>query len=200
MWDVVATVTLENGSTSITFAIADINENMWHKTIPVEIKMNVGKTLEIALTTHNQSKESVTLGDALHTYFAVGDVQETVVRGLDSCEYIDKVDGNTKYTQDGHVFIEQEVDRIYLDQGQDVVIRDDVNQRRICIEKKNSHSTIVWNPWIEKCKNMGDFGSDDGYLGMVCVESANADADVVQLAAGESHELWVRYSVEKIKD
>jgi glucose-6-phosphate 1-epimerase len=35
---------------------------------------------------------------------------------------------------------------------------------------------------------------------MVCVESANADADVVQLPAGESHELWVRYSVEKIKD
>jgi len=200
MWKVIATDTGKNGATSITFAIDDINTSMWSKNVPVEIQMMIGKNLKIGLTTHNQSKKSVTIGDALHTYFAVGDVRDIAIRGLDGCAYIDKADHNNKHTQDGHVLIEQEVDRIYFDDEQDVVIEDNVKQRRICIEKKSSHSTIVWNPWIEKCKKMGDFGSDEGYLGMVCVESANADTDVVELAAGKKHELWVRYSVEKQKN
>jgi len=200
MWDVIATGVGKNGATSITFAIADINASMWSKNVPVEIHMMIGKNLKIGLATHNKGKETVTVGDALHTYFAVGDVTKVAIRGLDGCDYIDKMADNQRKNQNGKVFIEQEVDRIYLDGGQDVVIEDEVNQRRICIEKTDSHSTIVWNPWIEKCKSMGDFGSDEGYLGMVCVESANADADVVELAPGKKHELWVRYSVEKQKD
>jgi len=33
---------------------------------------------------------------------------------------------------------------------------------------------------------------------MVCVESANAADDVVTIAAGGEHRLWVRYGVEPI--
>jgi glucose-6-phosphate 1-epimerase len=42
---------------------------------------------------------------------------------------------------------------------------------------------------------MGDFGAD-GYLRMLCVESANAVEDVVSIAPGAEHRLWVRYQVE----
>ncbi|MDX8387944.1 MAG: D-hexose-6-phosphate mutarotase [Ghiorsea sp.] len=198
MWDVIATETLENGSTSVSFQITDIKEDQWTTDAPAQMHMVIGETLEMKLVTENKTSQNITVGDALHTYFTVGDVRKIKIRGLDACEYIDKVDAGAHKSQEGHVFIDSEVDRIYLDQGQDVVIRDESLNRRICIEKKNSHSTIVWNPWIEKCKAMGDFGSDDGYLNMVCVESANADEDVVQLPAGETHTLWVRYSTEKM--
>jgi glucose-6-phosphate 1-epimerase len=33
---------------------------------------------------------------------------------------------------------------------------------------------------------------------MVCVESANAADNVVSIAPGEEHRLWVRYGIERL--
>ena len=137
------------------------------------------------------------LGDALHTYCTVGDVRKIVIYGLEGCPYIDKMDASKRKIQTGGVTIDAEVDRIYLDSERDCLIEDPVLGRRIRIAKKHSRSTIVWNPWIDKAAKMGDFGPD-GYLGMVCVESANADADVVSLPPGAEHRLQVVYSVESM--
>jgi len=197
-WDVIATAALDDGSTSVTFRIADINKEQWPHQAPAEMRMIVGSTLEMELSTENQGDETITVGDALHTYFCVSDASKIAIQGLDGCDYLDKVGAPARRTQQGDITISSEVDRIYFDQGQDVVIEDPGLERTIRIEKRNSHSTIVWNPWIDKCAGMGDFGSDDGYLGMVCVESANAAEDVVQLASGDKHSLWVRYSVESL--
>jgi glucose-6-phosphate 1-epimerase len=196
-WEVIGTAALDDGSTRISFRVTEIDENQWSHRAPAEMHMTIGSSLEMELSTENQGEETITVGDALHTYFCVADVGKIAIRGLDGCDYLDKVDDSSRKTQQGDVTVGSEVDRVYFDQGQDVVIEDPGMQRDIRIEKRSSHSTIVWNPWIDKCQQMGDFGSDDGYLGMVCVESANADEDVVQLAPGETHRLWVRYSVEK---
>jgi len=196
-WELIGTAALDDGSTQLKFRITEIDENQWPYPAPAEMHMTIGSSLEMTLSTDNQSDETITVGDALHTYFTVGDVSKIAVSGLDGCDYLDKVNDSARKTQKGNITIGSEVDRIYFDQGQDVVIEDQVMNRNIRIEKRGSHSTIVWNPWIEKCKAMGDFGSDDGYLGMVCVESANAADDAVELAPGDSHHLWVRYSVEK---
>jgi len=195
-WEVTSTAALEDGCTLISFRITDVKKDQWPHQAPAEMNMIIGHYLEMELSTENQGDETITVGDALHTYFCVSDVSKVAVTGLDGCDYLDKVGPAARRTQQGDITIGSEVDRIYFDQGQDVVIKDPGMEREIRIEKLGSHSTIVWNPWIEKCLNMGDFGSDDGYLGMVCVESANAAEDVVQLAPGETHRLWVRYTVE----
>jgi len=196
-WEAISTEAVDGGSTRISFRIAECNTEQWPCEVPAEIHMVIGRELEMELVTENRNDEVIAVGDALHTYFAVADAGKIAIRGLDGCDYLDKVDGGARKVQDGDITISAEVDRIYFDQGQDVVVEDPVMKRRINIEKRGSHSTIVWNPWVEKCKQMGDFGSDDGYLGMVCVESANAADDVVEVAPGGRHQLWVRYSVEK---
>ncbi|MDQ6993750.1 MAG: D-hexose-6-phosphate mutarotase [Mariprofundus sp.] len=195
-WDVTATAALDDGSTEVSFKIADIKPEQWSEQAPAEIRMTIGSTLEIELMTENQRKEAITVGDALHTYFHVSDASKLSIKGLDHCDYLDKVDEGKRKTQQGDVTIGSEVDRVYFDHGEDVIIEDPGLKRSIRIEKCNSHSTIIWNPWIDKCLKMGDFGKDDGYLGMVCVESANASEDEVEIAAGASHRLWVRYSIE----
>jgi D-hexose-6-phosphate mutarotase len=197
-WDVIASGVTDEGATKISFRIATTKAEQWPHDAPAEMQMVIGKTLQIHLVTHNKGDKAITMGDALHTYFAVGDASKLAIRGLDDCDYLDKVDGGCRKQQSGDVTIASEVDRVYFDQGQDVVIDDPALARAIRISKQNSHSTIVWNPWIDKCRSMGDFGSDDGYLGMVCVESANAADDVVQLQAGETHSLSVCYSVETL--
>lgn len=35
---------------------------------------------------------------------------------------------------------------------------------------------VVWNPWIEKARNMADFGPDEAYKNMICVEAGSVSA------------------------
>jgi glucose-6-phosphate 1-epimerase len=198
-WSVVETQKLVNGATRLVFRIvhSDSTRAQWPHPTELEIHMVVGPTLDIDLVTRNTGQAAIRIGDALHTYFEVGDVREVKVHGLDGCTYIDKVDADKRKRQIGPVTIAGEVDRIYLDSTADCVIEDPRLRRRIRIAKKGSASTVVWNPWTEKAAKMGDLG-EEGYLNMLCVESTNADADQVDLAPGAEHHLWVSYSVEAL--
>ncbi|TLS77572.1 D-hexose-6-phosphate mutarotase [Mariprofundus erugo] len=197
-WKPVASSSLEDGRTSISFEMVetDATRRQCAHPLRVQLHVTVGSTLQMTLETTNLGTTPFTLGDALHTYFLVGDVRQAQVEGLDGCDYLDKVAGG-KHTQQGAVTIASEVDRIYLGTGHSCAIVDPVMGRRILIRSEGSASTIVWNPWIEKTLRMGDLGPD-GYLKMLCVETANAADDVVELAAGATHRLAVEYSSEAL--
>lgn len=199
-WDLVSVVPAVNGAiTRLIFRLCEDDKTraMWPHESSVEMHYSIGQTLDIDLVTHNQSKETFTIGQALHTYFAVGDLRQVKISGLDACPYLDKVEGFKRKTQSGEISINEEVDRIYLQSTADCVITDASLKRRIRIAKRGSHSTVVWNPWADKARQMGDLGVD-GHLHMVCVESANAADDVVKVAANSSCRLQVSYSVEKM--
>lgn len=198
-WDLAETQKLGNGATRLVFRIqqSDATRAQWPYPSELEIHMVIGPTLDIDLVTRNTGDKPITIGDALHTYFEVGDVRKVKVHGLDGCPYIDKVDAGITKQQSELVTIEGEVDRIYLQSSADCVIEDPVLKRRIRIAKKGSSSTVVWNPGLEKAEKMGDLGKN-GYLKMLCVESTNVADDVIELGPGAEHHLWVRYSVEAL--
>lgn len=197
MWEVLKTEAVGE-STRLAFRLRETatTKTQWPHDTEVTLTVTVGHALTIQLTTTNRTGAPVTIGDALHTYFEVKDVRHVKVLGLEDCPYIDKVDGHSRKRQAGPVTIDQEVDRVYLESDRDCILDDPGLQRKIRISKKGSRSTVVWNPWIEKAAKMGDFG-ENGYLGMLCIESANAADDVVTLAPGASHTLEVTYSVER---
>lgn len=196
VWEVAETSTREDGATCLVLRLPVKQPALWPYQTPLEIRLAVGRRLEIELITRNEGHEPVLIGQALHTYFQVADVRGIRIHGLDGYPYLDKLDGKLKQ-QAGPVVFGGELDRVYADQGGDCLIEDPGSERRIRIAKQGSHSTIVWNPWSEKAAKLGDMG-DEGYLGMVCVESANAGEDVVLLEPGEEHGLRVEYSVEGI--
>ncbi len=194
-WDVKQTSVTELGEVEIVLGLAVEQHQQYKHKMTAEVVIRMGKQLSLTLTTHNQSDEELHIGQAIHTYFHVGDVREVSVHGLEESEYIDKLSLSPAYQkQQGSISIASEVDRIYLDDGQDVLLEDKSLQRTLRIQKQGSHSTIVWNPWIDKTKALGDMGEDDAYLHMLCIESANAADDVVILPAGEKHALFVQYS------
>jgi len=56
------------------------------------------------------------------------------------------------------------------------------------LQQEGSNSLVVWNPWIEKSKQMNDM-TEDGYRSMVCLETSNAREDSKVLNPNESHVL-----------
>jgi len=197
IWALIGVEQLTTGETQIRFELnteklSQQLQKMWPTVTSAEYIVTVGETLRLELKTTNHSAEDIIIGEALHTYFNVVDVSKTQVEGLDGKEYLDKPDSFKLKTQTGLIEINEEVDRVYLQTPDDVFINNP--QRKIKISKQGSLSTIVWNPWEAVAEKMGDLGKN-GYLQMLCVESANAADNVVHIKAGQSHTLDVTYSL-----
>jgi len=198
-WKPVASEALSDGRTMVSFEMIETNKTreMCVHPLRVQLHVTVGSSLSLEMETTNPGDSTFTLGEALHTYFRVGDVRLAHIEGLNGCEYIDKMDGAARKTQNGPVTISEETDRIYLGTGSHAEIVDPNMGRKIVIQSSGSASTVVWNPWIETAAKMGDLGPD-GYLNMLCVETANAADDVIALAAGATHRMAADYSSESL--
>lgn len=196
-WTVTETQVLADERILLVLQFVHTNETRrwWPYPCELSLRMTIGTTLELELITKNTGNTSMTIGEALHSYFVVSDIQKMFIQGLEGHTYIDALDDSQRKQQSGSITIDQEVDRIYLDAPADCVINDPGLQRRIRISKQGSHSTVVWNPWIDKSARMGDMGAN-GYLSMVCVESTNAVDDVITIEAGAEHCLSVCYELE----
>ena len=197
IWQILTTEALGDGTTRINFTTQPQlkTEVMWPAETTLQFQLTVGKKLQMELITHNNGSKPITISQALHTYFKVGDVSKVLLYGLDGDKYLDKLDGFKQKYQHGPVTIKQEVDRIYLNTASDCVIEDKVLKRNIVINKCGSHSTVVWNPWQETANKKGDLGKD-GYKKMLCVESSNAAEDTLKIQPGKVHQLWVQYKVQ----
>ncbi len=189
-WEVWQARQLADGSTLLGFRLPLDAETWrwWPHDTQLTLLVKVGTRLQMELRTRNAGDGPFTVSQALHTYFAVGDVREVEVRGLEGRPFIDKLDGGARRRQDGPLRLCGETDRIYLDQGGEVVIDDPVWRRRIHIGRQGSRSAVVWNPWAEKSAAMADMGAD-AWRGMLCVEAANAADDAVTIPPGGEHRL-----------
>ncbi|KUI54725.1 Glucose-6-phosphate 1-epimerase [Cytospora mali] len=132
-------------------------------------------SLSTAVVITNKDEKAWDFEVLMHTYLRVKDITQVAVEGLDASEYIDKVDAATTKTQSSTVTITGETDRVYtpakgpgepvkvIEGGKPVysVVRDSLND------------LVVWNPWVEKAKGMGDFEPKDGYKNMICVEAGS---------------------------
>ncbi|WP_411381825.1 D-hexose-6-phosphate mutarotase [Pseudomonas sp. MPB26] len=165
----------------------------WPHLVSLKLSLLLDDQLHIRLTSHNHGTDTVTFSQALHTYFAVSDVRNVQVEGLDGATYIDTADGWTQKQQSGLLHFTAETDRIYLDTPAQLTIVDKDWRRRIQLTAEGSKSTVIWNPWTERAKALDDM-ADEGWRGMLCIETANVLDDAVSLAPGESHTLGVSIS------
>jgi len=196
-WEVNASESLADGSTKVELGLTDSGETrrIWPHPFKLGIEITVGDSLKVVLVTRNTGDESVTISQALHTYFQVGDSSKVKVLGLDGTEYLDKMDGSAWKTQAGPVSIDGEVDRIYTGVSGELTIDDESLGRRIRINSRGCSTAVVWNPWIETAASMADLGDDD-YRKMLCVESANAGPESIEIAAGGEYRLEAEYTIE----
>jgi glucose-6-phosphate 1-epimerase len=164
--------------------------------LSLSLAVTVSRSLRMELTVRNVDSAAVTFEEALHSYFAVSDVRQVRIRGLEGVPYVDKTAAMARRPgESGPVAIAAETDRVYQGATGTVTVEDPGWRRRIVIGKSGSATTVVWNPWVAKAKAMPDFG-DDEWTGMLCVETASAMDGAVSLAPGASHVMTATLEVQ----
>ena len=191
-WQLREVAPAADGSVSVRFRFPDCPESATFPPFLAEYVVTVNEHLTLELNVTNKSAtDSFEFENCLHTYFFVEDITAVSVHGLNGVSYLDKTANQARKVETGEkIQIESEVDRTYLDTTGTVEIRDARVGRRICVQKENSASTVVWNPWIAKAQQMADFGSEE-YRNMICVESGNVASNKIVLPPGGSSSLKV---------
>lgn len=197
-WTLLDARKLPDGRVRLEFepVLNDAARAQWPHASTVKYSVTIGQELVAGLATKNTGTTPFQLGQALHTYFEIGDIGKVEIAGLANCIYIDKVEGGKRKKQKGNVTFSGETDRVYLDTAGCCGIVDPALKRTLLITSTGSRSTVVWNPGKDKAAKMGDFGKQ-GETRMVCVETANAADDVIILAPGETHRMTAQYRVIK---
>ncbi|OQR35600.1 D-hexose-6-phosphate mutarotase [Pseudomonas sp. Bc-h] len=172
----------------------------WPHTVGLKLQIRLDSALNVSLVSFNAGPEDVTLSQALHSYFAVSDIKQVSIEGLDGVSYLNTLESwETQNVQVGDITFTGETDRIYQDTPELISIVDPEWKRRIQIQTIGSNSSVVWNPWIEKTKTLGDMQAD-GWQNMVCVETANVMSDIVTLKPGDMHMMSVSIWAEPLTD
>ncbi len=201
-WSVLACEMRPDGAIWVRFGLGDDESThaLWPHYFNLWVEVTVGSTLSVSLTTRNAGDEPFTITQGLHAYFKIGDPAQTHVLGLDGCRYLDKAADappDAAGVQSGSLGLEAEVNRIYESVPQCLTIEDKALSRRIRIESHNSHTCVVWNPWIVGSRSMPDLDDED-YRRFVCVETVNAASEVIRVAPRQEVRIGAEYRLESL--
>ena len=200
-WQLVKTAATPDGKVTLHFALPPIPGREAWKNLRTDFVVTVADTLTMELIAANDSRDGTfEVENCLHTYFHVGDIGEVSLTGLRGAPFNDFAAGDTgtrKLENDSVLRISKETNRVYPDHATTVEIHDASLQRTIRVEKSNSHSTVVWNPWTTQ-KLPDDFDSAE-HKQMVCVESGNVKQNKILLAPGKASVLKVILSSAPLK-
>jgi glucose-6-phosphate 1-epimerase len=187
----------DNLHLTLTLGPSDASRALGYDHFALAYDITIGIELQARLTVRNQGTEPLHFEEALHTYFSVGDSQQISIIGLSDTEYIDKTDNSKKKRQtDPLLTLTGETDRPYLNTVVPVNIDDPVYKRRVTVDKAESKTTVVWNPWSELIKTLPDL-TPHCWVTMVCIETANVGPNAITLASGEQHTMEAHLFVQE---
>lgn len=157
-----------------------------------------GPTLTLRLVAGNNGDAPFLIEEALHTYLHVGDVRQVSVEGLVDTTYLDKTDNFERKVQaDPDLRFTTETDRPYLNTTGPVTLVDPVLGRHLRVTKKQSQTTVVWNPAAALAAKLPDLGPDD-WQHFACIETANAADNAVLLQPHEAREMVMQLAIEPL--
>jgi len=187
LWNVRSVEEGDDGSVEFVFAFQpdEALAREWGGGWALEYRVHLSGRLRLSLTIRNTGEQPLACDDALHTYFAVSDVRNVELFGLEGKEYLTVIEDRPRKREGAApIRFTGETDRIYLDAPGPCRIVD--NNRVIHIEKEGARSTVVWNPWIAKSKTLADFDADE-WPRLLCVETGNIAENRLLIPPGSAH-------------
>lgn len=149
-------------------------------------RITFGSELMLELTCINTGKTQFHFEEALHTYNRVADVKQVSLQGLAGIRFLDNLDSNKERMQLGDLTIASQTDDAFMNARNSVDLLDPKMGRRIQLQKSNSTTTVVWNPWQEGARRMQDLGEGE-WTQFLCVEASNIMGAAIALAPGQEH-------------
>ena len=185
--DAALTVTLTTGDDDKTRAL-------WPHRFALQLQVRLSDVLSVQLLMHNQDDHPYPVAGALHSYFAISDIGDTVLTGFEGASYYDQLSGQIA-VQHGSVDFQQETDRIYhVGAGRLQLI----SQQQHELQQHGNTDTVVWTPWTGKAARLGDIQGDD-WRQFVCVETAIANDHAIILAPDAQYAMGFRLSSQAAK-
>lgn len=155
-----------------------------YSNVSLVVTYTLSNELSISLTTHNNREDNFSFTQALHTYFDIDSINTVKASPLQH-NYLDKVSGFDKKLGQKDLFFAGETDRIYLMEGQPIMVKDSAQQ--FCVINEHNDSVVIWNPGAQKSEQMKDLGKGE-YENFICIESANTQ-ETISLPPGQSYTL-----------
>lgn len=197
-WQLDSIVEDDAGVAVVMFTESDEQTRRWWPgEFRLEHRATLGSELKLELTCRNTGQTPLRFEEALHTYNLVADVASVRLQGLDGTYYLDNTDSNKEKVKVGEVTIASQTDNAFLNTQNAVDLIDPKIRRRIRLEKTNSSTTVVWNPWQEGASTLRDLGQDE-WKQFLCVEASNIIGAAVTLAPQQEHKMSALVSVEKL--
>lgn len=140
-------------------------------------------SLAMELKVTNTGTSAFSFTAALHTYLAVGDIGTSRLYGLRGNEYQNNGDDRIHTEKREAMLFRNAVDRVYRATPSFLTLKSDTQHTEI--HAQGFDDSVVWNPWIEGCKQMDDMGRED-YQRMLCVEAAT----VIHPVQLDPHKSW----------
>ena len=142
-WSLTETAQLSDGRTRAVLTLADdaATRAQWPHPFRLRYTVTVGTELELDLRVDNPGTKTFRYEEALHTYLAVGDIQNTTVEGLTGTAYLVHLLNYEQLAQDGAVTFSGETDRVYVDTTATCSVSDQSGKRRLTIAKEGSADT-----------------------------------------------------------
>lgn len=185
-----------NSAVSVTMFIESDEQTRrwWPGEFRLAHRVTFASELKLELVCINTGTTPLHFEEALHTYNRVVDVGMVRLKGLDGTSFLDNTDSNKKKRQIGDVMIAAQTDNAFINTQSVVDLIDPALHRRIRLQKANSNTTVVWNPWQEGAVKLRDLGEGE-WKQFFCVEASNIIGAAVTVAPAQEHTISAVLSV-----
>jgi len=157
------------------------------------LDLTITETLTIALTITSPSTD-VVIDQAFHTYFAISDIANVTIEGLESARPQHFMNEPVT-TEAGAVALTDATDSIYFGAAktEDPIVLHDLN-RSIDITTVGAADVVIWNPG-EELGAPSDRLAEAEWRKFVCVEVGNVQVNTVTIEASQLHQAAMRLAV-----
>jgi glucose-6-phosphate 1-epimerase len=184
--------------TQLTLQLEDSKATraIWNHAFLAKLTISVGETLRIAMSVTNRGPTPFTFEQALHTYFASGDIADATIHGLEQVPFTEHAkDPQGSWDPNSPLQFRAETDRVFQDVPAQIRLHAATLNRNVILATENAHSAIVWNPWPKKTARLSQMQADD-WKSFCCIESANVAEHSVHLEPGATHQMSLELKVE----
>lgn len=177
----------ETSAATLTLTDAELDDKfrrLFPHKFALHYDVSLGRdTLHTRLRFSHTAEKALSVQTLLHTYLRVGDIAQVRVSGLEGAVYADKLRcGATSTEASPELGVASETDRVYRSVAGVVTLSESGAARVHVEEREGLEDVVVWNPWVD-CHKMGDFGPEDGYKTMLCIEAGHV-ADFATVEPG----------------